>query len=61
MKRLLTALLLLTTASPRDDVLPAPSFARAPHAAREDILVDYRPDQIFDLGATLDRPRARST
>lgn len=36
----------------------APSFVRAPYAAREDILVDYRPNRIFDLSATRDRPRS---
>lgn len=34
-----------------------PSFVSAPHAAREDILFDYRTERVLDLEATADRPR----
>jgi hypothetical protein len=35
----------------------APSFVKAPHAAREDYLIDARLEQVVDLGATADRPQ----
>jgi hypothetical protein len=35
----------------------APSFVKAPYAAREDYLVDARLEKIFDLDATVDLPQ----
>lgn len=42
------------TGLPPDQV---PTFVHAPHAAREDILVDYRAGHVFDAAATRDPPR----
>lgn len=38
-----------------EDALP--SFVRAAHAAAEDLLVDYRADEVYDAAASADRPR----
>jgi hypothetical protein len=48
-----SAFLEVTGLAPRD----APSFAQAPHRAKEDYLVDYRLDQVLDPAESPDLPR----